>query len=102
MPLTPQPGGALNEDLLSTGSASRPGKWLSFESSRVNEGRYDGGLEQIHVIFRDGTPWTYNGVPRNVWKNFRRSASPGKYINRVLNGYPYWRGGFSYGEESEI
>ena len=40
-------------------------------------------------------------MPRNIWKNFRRSASPGRYINRVLNGYPYWRGGFSYGE-SEV
>ena len=101
MPLTPQQGGGFSEDILSTGLAARPGKWLSFESSRVNEGRYDSGLNQVHVIFRDGTPWTYNGVPRNIWKNFRRSASPGKYINRVLNGYPYWQGGFSYGE-SEV
>lgn len=98
MPLAPQPG---PDETLSTGSVSRPGRWLSFQSSRVSEGRYDAGLEQVHVIFDDGTPWTYNGVPRNLWKNFRRSASPGKYINRVLNAYPYWRGGFSYGEQEE-
>jgi hypothetical protein len=99
MPLAVQPG---PEELLSTGRAARPGRWLSFESSRVSEGRYDGGLEQVHVIFKDGTPWTYNGVPRSVWRNFRRSASPGRYINRVLNSYGYWQGGFSFGEESEV
>lgn len=98
MPLAPQ---ATTDDLLATGRTSKPGKWLGFESSRVSEGRYDSGLGQVHVIFDDGTPWVYDGVPKNVWKNFRRSASPGRYINRVLNGFPYWRGGFSYGEEEE-
>lgn len=98
MPLAAQPG---PEELLATGSVARPGRWLSFESTRVSEGRYDPGLEQIHVIFKDGTPWTYNHVPRNIWKNFRRSASAGSYISRVLDGYPYWQGGFSVGEESQ-
>jgi hypothetical protein len=61
----------------------------------VKTGRYDPGLEQIHVIFDDGTPWVYDGVPRNVWRNFRRSSSPGRYINRVLNGYTYHRGEYA-------
>jgi hypothetical protein len=72
----------------------RAGKWLPFDSERVKTGRYDPGLEQVHVVFKDGTPWVYDGVPRNVWRNFRRSESPGRYINRVLNGYAYWRGEF--------
>jgi len=63
-------------------------------SSRVSQARYDPGLEQIQVIFADGTPWTYDSVPRNVWNNFRRSSSPGKFINRTLNSYPYWEGSF--------
>ena len=98
MPLAVQPGA---DDPIWADATPRPGRWLSFESTRVSEGRYDGGLEQVHVIFKDGTPWTYNGVPRNLWKNFRRSASPGKYINRVLNSFPYWEGGFAYGEGEE-
>lgn len=72
--------------------AARPGPWLPFDSSRVAKGRYDSGLRQIQVEFADGTPWVYEEVPRNVWHNMRRSASPGRYINRVLNGYPYRRG----------
>jgi hypothetical protein len=82
--------------LTTPGDGSRPGVWLPMAGSRTNVARYDSGLNQIHVIFRDGTPWVYDQVPRNIWRNFRRASSPGKYINRVLNGYPYFQGSFSY------
>lgn len=71
-------------------------EWVPMSSSRVLEARYSTGLNQIHVIFRDGTPWVYDGVPENIWRSFKTSASPGQYINAVLNGFPYWRGGFDY------
>ena len=62
--------------------------------SRVSRARYDSGLQQVQVVFRDGTPWVYDNVPTNIWRNFRRSASPGRYINRVLNGFNYYQGAF--------
>lgn len=80
---------------------ARPGKWVPMSSSRVNSARYDPGLEQVHVVFKDGTPWVYDGVPQTVWRSFRRSASPGKFINRVLNGYPYYRGSFDQTSEED-
>lgn len=48
----------------------------------------------LWVIFRDGTPWEYEDVPQNVWRNFRRVKSPGRFINRVLNNFDYHRGDF--------
>lgn len=72
--------------------AARPGRWLFPTSSRVVKMRYDFGLNQIQVIFRDGTPWVYADVPVSVWNSFRRSTSQGQFINRVLNSYPYYRG----------
>ena len=48
----------------------------------------------LRVRFRDGTPWEYYDVPPNVWRNFRRVKSPGRFINRVLNNYDYGRGNF--------
>jgi len=48
----------------------------------------------LRVRFRDGTPWEYQEVPPEIWQRFRRSASPGRFINRVLNQYPYNRGNF--------
>lgn len=62
---------------------------LAFDSSRVSLGGYNSNTQTLYVKFRDGTPWEYRGVPANVWRNFRRSSSPGRFINRVLNSYDY-------------
>lgn len=68
--------------------------FLPFDSSRVAEAGYSKDSRTLYVRFVDGTPWQYNNVEQNVWRNFRRSASPGKYINRVLNNYSYGRSSF--------
>lgn len=55
---------------------------------------YDSKGRVLRVRFRDGTPWAYYDVPPNIWQNFKRSKSPGRFINRVLNNYEYSRGEF--------
>lgn len=55
---------------------------------------YDENTYTLRVRFRDGTPWEYYGVPPRIWTTFQREKSPGRYINRVLNSYPYARGDF--------
>ncbi len=90
------------DNVLSDQQLSKTGRWVPFASSRVTEGRYDEGLQQIHVIFRDGTPWVYDHVPRDVWRRFKTSSSAGKFVDRVLNGYPYYRGGFDYGSSADL
>lgn len=55
---------------------------------------YDSNTQTLRVRFRDSTPWEYHGVPRTVWKSFTRVKSPGRFINRRLNNYPYGRGDF--------
>lgn len=85
---------AFDEAEVDESSGSKPGPWHVMSSSRVQQARYDSGLQQVQVVFRDGTPWVYDQVPQNVWRNFRRTASPGRYINRVLNGFPYFEGSF--------
>lgn len=67
---------------------------LPFDSSRVAEAGYSNDTHTLYVRFKDGTPWQYNNVEQNVWRNFRRSASAGRYINRVLNNYSYGRSNF--------
>jgi hypothetical protein len=62
------------------------------DSSRVERARYDSGTREVHVVFsNNGAPYVYQEVPPNVWRGFRRSGSPGKYINRQLNSFPYYR-----------
>jgi len=72
-------------------------RWRAFpESSRVVEAGYDPGSRRLYVRFvkpyGEGTPWVYEGVPSNVWDNFKRSQSQGKFVNRILNQYNYHRG----------
>lgn len=45
----------------------------------------------IIVQFREGAVYEYSEVPYSVWRNFRRVKSPGRLVNRTLNGYPYRR-----------
>lgn len=72
-----------------------PERFIPMDSSRMQEAGYDAGSQRLYVIWQkpsnshpDGT-WTYHSVPPNVWKNLQRSASPGKFVNRVLNKYRY-------------
>lgn len=70
--------------------------WLPFnKSSRVAEAAYDGSSGQLFVRWvKAGDSYVYPGVSRQEWRNFRRSASAGKYVNRVLNSKDYYRGSF--------
>lgn len=66
------------------------------ESTRIATAGYDVDSQRLYVLFHKpfpgGTPWTYEGVPPNVWRNLKRSESPGKFVNRVLNNYNYHAG----------
>lgn len=65
----------------------------------INPGRprtlaagYDERSQSLRIKFRDGDYYTYYNVPPSVWWKFQRAQSPGRYINSVLNAYPYNRG----------
>lgn len=70
--------------------------FLSFPaSSRVEEAAYDKAHQRLYVGWKKpGQGYVYEGVPESVWRNFRRSASAGKFVNRVLNSYDYHPGNF--------
>lgn len=72
-------------DMIPMGS-SAPG---DRRGPRVREAGYDEVNQIIRVTFRDGTPWAYYNVPPEVWHGLRTADSPGRYINAVLNEYPY-------------
>ena len=70
---------------------SEPLPWHEMGSSRVMSARYDPGNSQIQVYFVDGTPWVYEDVPRSIYDAFITSSSAGRFVNQVLNQYPYRR-----------
>lgn len=52
---------------------------------------YDRQTKTLRIRFREGAVYAYNDVPPRVWNNFKRVKSPGRFINRVLNNYDYYR-----------
>jgi hypothetical protein len=74
-------------------SEARPREWVDVASTRVASMRYDDGLRQVQVRFADGTPWVYEDVPEEVYEMFLAAPSKGRFINDVLNDYPYRHGG---------
>lgn len=57
-------------------------------SSRVAEGWYDPEAKLLELKFVDGTHWLYEDVPAAEWRRLKMSASPGKFVRIVLDGYP--------------
>jgi hypothetical protein len=52
---------------------------------------YDKDTKTLRIRFREGAIYAYNEVTPREWAALRRTVSPGRYINRVLNAKPYYR-----------
>jgi hypothetical protein len=64
--------------------------WEFPDSSRVRAYQWDEALQQLRVRFiKYGTPWVYNDVDLGTFQAFDAASSKGKFINTVLNSYPY-------------
>lgn len=59
---------------------------------RTTAAGYDRTTQTLRVqFFTNGAQYDYLDVPPSVARSFRRTPSPGKFINRVLNKYEYHR-----------
>lgn len=52
---------------------------------------YNYSADTLRVVFREGAVYDYFGVSTTEWWRMRRSASPGRFINRVLAQHEYTR-----------
>lgn len=68
------------------------GPWIELSSTRCKAVRYDYATKDLQVSWINNK-WhyvtTYYGVGSEVYRRMVRSASPGKFVNNVLNGYGY-------------
>lgn len=68
------------------------GPWVELASSRCDATRYDHATKDLQVSWINNK-WhyvtTYHNVGYEVYRRLTRSASPGKFVNNVLNGYGY-------------
>lgn len=59
------------------------------ERPRTIAAGYDPKNAILRVTFRNGVTYEYLGPSPRQWSTFQRVPSPGKYINSVLEQYPY-------------
>ncbi|MGW0064778.1 KTSC domain-containing protein [Streptosporangium sandarakinum] len=56
---------------------------------RTHAAGYDEATRTLRIRFRNGQVYGYYNVPPRVWSELLVQPSIGRYINRVLNFYPY-------------
>lgn len=59
---------------------------------RTESAAYDRVNQLLFITFRGGVDtYVYENVTQAEWSRFRRAASPGRYIDRVLNLHNYYK-----------
>jgi len=58
------------------------------DKPRTIKAGFDYKTFKMIVVFRDGTWWQYNGVPVQMWENFKMASSKGKYL--ASSGLDSW------------
>lgn len=59
----------------------------TFTSTRVDTATYDPEYGTITVRFPDGVRWRYHGIAPQTWDDFKRAASPGRFLATVLDAH---------------
>lgn len=69
-----------------------PTRTINPPRPRTLQARYSRVFQRVEILFREGEPYTYYGVPPEIWTHFKRVESPGRFINATLNDFEYRRG----------
>ena len=59
---------------------------VQVNSSAIRSASYDVVSQVMTVNFTDGSEYSYDGVPPNVFDDFTGSGSPGSYFNQHIRG----------------
>jgi len=59
---------------------------VELKSSNIKSADHDHLSGTMTVNFRDGSSYRYLNVPRDVWLEFSKHPSPGKYFRSSIRG----------------
>lgn len=68
-----------------------PTRTTDMNRPRTVAAGYDEHNRIMRVTFREGAVYEYLDVPRQSWDAFRRTPSPGRFVDDVLNQFYYRR-----------
>ena len=65
--------------------------FVPIQSSRVSSAAYNSDTDRLYLTWvKPGRPYVYEGVTAEEWRQFLRSRSKGKFVNRRLNQKTYY------------
>ena len=56
---------------------------MKVQSSMISEINY--GEKRLTVVFNNGSEYVYEGVPVNIYEDFSKAESKGKYFHKNIN-----------------
>ena len=70
----------------------RRSSWVAVDSSSIAALSYDADTRVLGVQFRSGAAYRYRGVPAEVFAEFLRADSKGRYFVKKIRGkYAFFR-----------
>lgn len=63
-----------------------PTEWADLDSSNVAAMKYDADKGELHVKFKNGGTYVYEGVPPDVAEDMYHSSSAGRFVQENLKG----------------
>ena len=58
--------------------------WEPINSSFISEIAYYKAAGVLEVKLKSGRIYTFMGIPKNIYENFKKSPSKGKFFNEVI------------------
>ena len=58
----------------------------SISSSAISKASYDDETQEMQIVFTNGGPYTFYGVPQEIFEGLLFASSPGRYYHSVIKG----------------
>ena len=58
----------------------------SFRSSAIASATYDKDTQSLVVTFTSGREYSFDGVPPDLWEDFKKAGSAGSFYNSSIRG----------------
>jgi len=66
-------------------------EYVKVDSSLIYQIGYNFSKEMLRIEFNSGKIYFYYDVPKNVYKEFKKASSKGRYFNSYIKGYYYYK-----------
>ena len=58
----------------------------TFRSTAIASATYDPETSELNIEFTGGGSYSYSGVPPELWGEFKRAESPGRFYDSRIKG----------------